>query len=198
MHAEFSFENTQIHFAGGNACGPIVGLAGLGADFALVGAKGQRLVRAATLAGRQQLYSEVRDQRVGDVAGGDLRSRRRSTRNWAGPKAMGMNTMRVFLHDLLWQQDAAGFQKRIDQFLTIAARHHIRPLLVLFDSCWDPFPHLGRSIRRFRECIIRAGCRVRVRRRWAIRPISAAESLCAGRRRSIRQRRSHSGLGCVE
>ena len=54
-----------------------------------------------------------------------------------------MNTMRVFLHDLLWQQDAAGFQKRVDQFLTIAARHHIRPLLVLFDSCWDPLPHLG-------------------------------------------------------
>src|SRR5437764_484206 len=61
--------------------------------------------------------------------------------SWA--EAMGMNTMRVFLHDLLWEQDAAGFQKRIDQFLAIAARHHIRPVLVLFDSCWDPFPHLG-------------------------------------------------------
>jgi hypothetical protein len=60
---------------------------------------------------------------------------------WA--EAMGMNTMRVFLHDLLWQQDADGFRKRIDQFLTIAARHHIRPLLVLFDSCWDPLPQLG-------------------------------------------------------
>ena len=51
--------------------------------------------------------------------------------------------MRVFLHDLLWQQDSAGFQKRINQFLTIASRHHIRPILVLFDSCWDPLPHLG-------------------------------------------------------
>ncbi len=60
---------------------------------------------------------------------------------WA--EAMGMNTMRVFLHDLLWQQDAAGFQKRIDQFLGIASRHHIRPMLVLFDSVWDPLPHLG-------------------------------------------------------
>ena len=60
---------------------------------------------------------------------------------WA--EAMGMNTMRVFLHDLLWQQDAAGFQKRIDQFLTIASRHHIRPVFVVFDSCWDPLPHLG-------------------------------------------------------
>jgi len=60
---------------------------------------------------------------------------------WA--EAIGMNTMRVFLHDLLWQQDASGFQKRIDRFLTIAARHHIRPMFVLFDSCWDPSPQLG-------------------------------------------------------
>jgi Cellulase (glycosyl hydrolase family 5) len=60
---------------------------------------------------------------------------------WA--EAMGMNTMRVFLHDLPWQQDAAGFRKRIDRFLAIASKHHIRPMLVLFDSCWDPVPRLG-------------------------------------------------------
>jgi Cellulase (glycosyl hydrolase family 5) len=60
---------------------------------------------------------------------------------WA--EAIGMNTMRVFLHDLLWDQDAAGFRKRIEEFLTIASRHHIRPVFVLFDSVWDPIPHLG-------------------------------------------------------
>lgn len=60
---------------------------------------------------------------------------------WA--QAIGMNTMRVFLHDLLWQQDPKGFQERIDAFLTIAARHHIRPVFVIFDSCWDPDPKLG-------------------------------------------------------
>jgi len=60
---------------------------------------------------------------------------------WA--QAMGMTTMRVFLHDALWQQDAPGFKKRIDAFLAIAARHGIKPLLVLFDSCWDPNPKLG-------------------------------------------------------
>jgi hypothetical protein len=60
---------------------------------------------------------------------------------WA--EDLGMNTMRVFLHDLLWQQDAPGFRKRIDRFLTIAHKHHIRPLFVLFDSCWDPNPKLG-------------------------------------------------------
>jgi hypothetical protein len=60
---------------------------------------------------------------------------------WA--QGIGMNTMRVFLHDLLWQQDPKGFVQRIDIFLAIAHRHHIKPLFVLFDSCWDPVPHLG-------------------------------------------------------
>lgn len=61
--------------------------------------------------------------------------------SWA--QQMGMTTMRVFLHDLLWKQDAAGFKQRIDAFLTIAAKHHIKPIFVLFDSCWDPEPKLG-------------------------------------------------------
>lgn len=60
---------------------------------------------------------------------------------WA--QSMGMTTMRVFLHDLLWKQDAAGFKRRIDTFLGIAAKHHIKPIFVLFDSCWDPEPKLG-------------------------------------------------------
>jgi hypothetical protein len=62
---------------------------------------------------------------------------------WAA--AIGMNTMRVFLHDLVWQQDAAGYTKRIEQFLVIADRHHIRPMFVLFDSVWDPLPKLGKQ-----------------------------------------------------
>ena len=60
---------------------------------------------------------------------------------WA--QSLGMTTMRVFLHDLLWKQDAAGFKQRIDTFLDIAAKHHIKPIFVLFDSCWDPQPKLG-------------------------------------------------------
>src|SRR5579864_2715056 len=43
---------------------------------------------------------------------------------WA--EGLGMNTMRVFLHDLLWQEDPEGFKKRIDQFLQISSRHHIK------------------------------------------------------------------------
>jgi Cellulase (glycosyl hydrolase family 5) len=60
---------------------------------------------------------------------------------WA--EGLGMNTMRVFLHDLLWQQDPSGFKKRIDAFLSVADRHHVRPIFVLFDSVWDPHPKLG-------------------------------------------------------
>ncbi|MCG2614071.1 glycoside hydrolase family 5 protein [Terrimonas sp. NA20] len=62
---------------------------------------------------------------------------------WAA--AIGMNTVRVYLHDLLWEQDADGFQKRLDTFLEIASRHHIKPIFVLFDSCWDPFPKPGKQ-----------------------------------------------------
>ena len=60
---------------------------------------------------------------------------------WA--EAIGLNTMRVFLHDLVWQKDAKGLTQRIDQFLKIANKHHIKPMFVLFDSCWDPAPRLG-------------------------------------------------------
>ena len=58
-------------------------------------------------------------------------------------ESIGMNTARVFLQDQLWQQDPEGFKQRLDTFLSIAARHHIKPLLVLFDSCWETNPHLG-------------------------------------------------------
>ena len=62
---------------------------------------------------------------------------------WAA--GIGMNTMRVYLHDLLWQQDSAGFLKRLDAFLAIADKHGIRTMFVLFDSVWDPNPALGKQ-----------------------------------------------------
>ena len=62
---------------------------------------------------------------------------------WA--RLQGVNTVRVFLHDQLWAQDSRGFQLRLSQFVSIAARHGIKPMFVLFDSCWDPFPKLGKQ-----------------------------------------------------
>jgi hypothetical protein len=60
---------------------------------------------------------------------------------WA--EGLGMNSMRVFLHDLPWQQDAEGFKKRIEEFLRIASKHKMRVMFVLFDSSWDPLPKPG-------------------------------------------------------
>jgi hypothetical protein len=62
---------------------------------------------------------------------------------WA--QGLGMNTMRVFLHNLLWQQDSQGFLHRLDQFVEVADKHHIRVTFVLLDSVWDPRPHLGKQ-----------------------------------------------------
>ena len=60
-------------------------------------------------------------------------------------ESIGMNTMRVYLHDLAWKQDAKGFKKRIDTFLGIAARHKIKPLLVFFDDCWNADGAIGKQ-----------------------------------------------------
>lgn len=62
---------------------------------------------------------------------------------WAA--GLGFNTVRVYLHDLLWAQDANGFLGRIDRFLAIAWRHGIRPMFVLFDGVWDPHPKPGQQ-----------------------------------------------------
>lgn len=62
---------------------------------------------------------------------------------WA--QDLGFTSMRVFLHHLLWEHDREGFLKRIDQFLDIAQRRKIGIMFVLFDSCWDPHPALGKQ-----------------------------------------------------
>jgi GH35 family endo-1,4-beta-xylanase len=62
---------------------------------------------------------------------------------WA--ESLGFNSMRVFLHHLLWEQDKEGFLKRMDEFLAIADKHHIGIMFVLFDSVWDPNPRLGKQ-----------------------------------------------------
>jgi hypothetical protein len=62
---------------------------------------------------------------------------------WA--QSLGMNTMRVYLHDLPYREDSTGFLNRIDIFLSIAKTHNIRPIFVIFDSCWDPFPKSGKQ-----------------------------------------------------
>lgn len=60
---------------------------------------------------------------------------------WAS--SIGFNTVRVFLHELTWQEDREGFFERVDMFLSITSRHRIRPMFVFFDGVWDPDPQSG-------------------------------------------------------
>lgn len=62
---------------------------------------------------------------------------------WA--EGLGFNIARVFLHNLVWEQDGDAFLNRMDNFLGIAGKHHIRILFVLFDDCWNADPHLGKQ-----------------------------------------------------
>ena len=60
---------------------------------------------------------------------------------WAA--GIGFNTMRVFLHDLVWNADPEAYLSRIDRFLGVADRHGIGIMLVFFDGVWNPFPVAG-------------------------------------------------------
>ena len=74
---------------------------------------------------------------------------------WAA-QTLGMNTVRVYLHDILHAQDAEGFLALIDTFLSVADSHGIAVVPVLFDGVWntrpkagpqpEPRPHLHNSV----------------------------------------------------
>ncbi|WP_200836636.1 sulfatase-like hydrolase/transferase [Roseiconus lacunae] len=60
---------------------------------------------------------------------------------WAAD--IGMNTMRVFLHDIPWKTDSQEFFNRVDRYLEIADKHGIRTMFVFFDGVWHPYPKAG-------------------------------------------------------
>jgi len=62
---------------------------------------------------------------------------------WA--ESLGFNSLRVFLHHLLWEQDRKGFLTRMEQFLEVARKHGIKVMFVPLDAVWDPYPRLGRQ-----------------------------------------------------
>src|SRR5690625_2979709 len=59
--------------------------------------------------------------------------------------AAGINTMRVFVHTLVWENHAACYKKRLKQLLDISDKHTFKTLFVLFDSDWDPNPVYGKQ-----------------------------------------------------
>lgn len=58
---------------------------------------------------------------------------------------IGMKIMRVYLHDLIFDADAEGFLKRMEQFLAIAADHGMKIIFVFFDDCWNSTFSLGKQ-----------------------------------------------------
>ena len=62
---------------------------------------------------------------------------------WAA--AIGMNTVRIYLHDLLFTQASADFLARIEKVFAVAASHDIGVIPVLFDGVWNPKPQLGKQ-----------------------------------------------------
>ena len=55
---------------------------------------------------------------------------------WA--EELGLNVMRVYLSSVVWQNEPEAFIQHIDEYLTIADKHHIKTLFVFFDDCWNP------------------------------------------------------------
>ncbi|RYY77413.1 hypothetical protein EON63_18850 [archaeon] len=56
---------------------------------------------------------------------------------------LGFNTARVFLHNILYDEDKEAFFKRLDDFLTRTSSHGIKVMFVLLDSCWNSYPQAG-------------------------------------------------------
>ncbi|MEM6459974.1 MAG: cellulase family glycosylhydrolase [Planctomycetota bacterium] len=56
---------------------------------------------------------------------------------------LGMNVMRVYLHDLIFHADADGLFARMDRYLALADDHGIATVFVLLDDCWSDAAALG-------------------------------------------------------
>lgn len=58
---------------------------------------------------------------------------------------LGMKMHRVYLHNLLWEQDSIGFIKRIKAYLKVSEVHKLKTMFVLLDDVWHPQPKLGKQ-----------------------------------------------------
>jgi hypothetical protein len=60
-------------------------------------------------------------------------------------EGIGFNAIRVFLHSIVWKENAKGFKSRINKYLAIADKHHIQTIFVFFDDCWNPNAKPGKQ-----------------------------------------------------
>ena len=56
---------------------------------------------------------------------------------------IGLNSVRVFLQYLVYEDQPNAMLERFDSFCTMAQRHGLSVLPVLFDDCFGPEPELG-------------------------------------------------------
>ena len=64
---------------------------------------------------------------------------------WA--EKAGYNSVRIFLQYLVWKDDPEGVKKRLDKFLTVADKHGISSMVILFCDCSfaGKEPYLGKQ-----------------------------------------------------
>jgi hypothetical protein len=55
---------------------------------------------------------------------------------------LNLNSMRVFLSYVAYQENPTLFVERVREFVTLAAKHNIRPMFVLYDSCFGKEPSM--------------------------------------------------------
>ena len=56
-----------------------------------------------------------------------------------------LNSIRVFLQVVVYEHDPAGFARKLEDFVERCRRHGLRPLFVLFDSCFGDEPSLAKA-----------------------------------------------------
>ncbi len=60
-------------------------------------------------------------------------------------RRLGLNSVRVFLSVVAYEHDSKAFLARLDEFVALADRHGLRPMFVLFDSCFGKEPALDQA-----------------------------------------------------
>ena len=114
----------------------------VGRPTARTGGTGRRTGWWARTTSRRHAVNQLEMWQAGTF---DPRRHRRAS--CGGRERPGFNTVRVFLHHLLWdpgpRPDYLGRDRPLRRHLGATAQQ--RRLFVLFDSCWDPHPRLGRQ-----------------------------------------------------
>jgi len=61
---------------------------------------------------------------------------------------IGLNSVRMFLQYVVYEQNPAQFLDRVEQFVRLADQRGLRTMLVLFDSCFGDEPAMEKAYQR--------------------------------------------------